>query len=82
MKGLKLRYYKFNKKYSLKYYYNEKFRKSIQSEIPSNKLSINLSECHQIKDVSMLGRLYTLNLTGCNKITDISMLGNVKELIR
>ena len=80
LKGLKLRYYRFNKKYSLKYYNNEEFRKLIQSKILSNKLSLNLSNCNKIRDVSMLGNLHTLNLSCCDQITDVSMLGNLHTL--
>jgi hypothetical protein len=42
---------------------------------------LNLRECHQITDVSMLGNVHTLDLTCCCDITDVSALGNVHTLI-
>ena len=82
LKGLKLRYYKFNQKYSLKYYNDEKFKKLIQSKIPSNKLGLNLSYYFNRinEDLSMLGNLHTLNLIDCFEIRDVSMLGNLHTL--
>ena len=68
------KYYNFNKKYSLKYYDNAQFRKLVQLKIPKNKLSLNLSHCKNITDVSILGELHKLDLS-CSKITDVSMLG-------
>ena len=76
-----LKYYKFNRKYSLKYYDDKQFRKLVQLKIPKNKLSLNLSECYKIFDVSMLDGLHTLKISGCPRITDISMLDKVCELI-
>lgn len=46
----------------------------------SNIYALDLTHCHYINVVSMLGRLHKLNLLGCN-ITDISMLGRVHKLI-
>ena len=71
-----LKYYKFNEKYSLKYYDDEQFRKLVQLKIPKNKLSLNLSDCNKITDVSMLGELHTLILNNYDKITDV-MLGEL-----
>lgn len=74
-----LKYYKFNKKYSLKYYDDEQFRKLVQLKIPKNKLSLNFFECGNIIDVSMLGELHTLDLS-FNKVTDVSMLSGLHTL--
>ena len=41
-KESKLKYYKFNKYYSLKYYNDVKFRKLIKLNIPCNRISLNL----------------------------------------
>ena len=42
--------------------------------------NLDLSNCHNITDVSLLGNVHTLNLSDCNKITDVSALGNVHTL--
>ncbi len=75
-----LKYYNFNREYSLKYYDDEQFRKLVQLKIPKNKLSLNLSCCDKIVDVSMLAKLHTLDLSQCDNITDVSMLGGLHTL--
>jgi hypothetical protein len=40
----------------------------------------NITDCHLINDVSMLGDVKTLILTRCTNICDISMLGNVNRI--
>ena len=75
-------YRKLNKKYSLEYYNNEEFRNIIHNSIknPNKQISLNLSECKKITDVSALGNVHNLNLSDCNNIIDVSALGNVHTL--
>ena len=75
-------YWKLTKTYSLKYYEDEKFRANVHSRVenPSIQLSVDLSECSNITDVSALGGVHTLNLSWCSKITDVSALGGVHTL--
>lgn len=49
---LKLKYYKFNKKYSLRYYFDNDFRNLINSKITNSKLQINLNlrYCDKVTD--------------------------------
>ena len=74
------KYYIFCKKYSLKYYEDPIFYNFINQYIYTKKyLSIELSECTSITDVSALGNVHTLDLSYTN-ITDVSELGNVHKL--
>ena len=72
-----------NKEYSLKFYLSEEFRNKVLNSVNNNrkKISLNLSYCDQINDVSMLYDIYELNLLNCKNITDVSTLGNVHTLI-
>ena len=54
---------------------NDWFRKLNQ-----HKLSLNLTGCPNITDVSALGNVHTLKLSLCQNITDVSALGNVHTL--
>ena len=60
----------------------ESFRSEVLLKIayPNKQLSLNLYNCQEIKDVSMLGNVHILNLSCCRTITDVSMLGNVHTL--
>ena len=75
--------YKLNNKYSLMYYNDMLFRNIVLNKIfnPNKQLHLDLSECSEITDVSVLGNVYELNLSGCINITDISSLRNVHTLI-
>ena len=75
-------YLGLNQEYSLKYYDDEAFRTVVHSRVenPSKQLSLNLSECSNITDVSALGGVHTLDLSECKKITDVSALGAVHTL--
>ena len=75
-------YLRLNRKYSLKYYQDEEFRAHVHSRLenPSKQLSLNLSKCNNITDVSALGGVHTLDLSGCWNITDVSALGGVHTL--
>ena len=52
----------------------------LQITYPNKQLSLNLHNCQEIANVSMLGNIHTLNLSNCNQITYVSMLGNVHTL--
>ena len=75
-------YLKLNNRYSLKYYEDQQFRSYVHSRVenPSTQLSLALSGCWNITDVSALGGVHTLNLIGCYNITDVSALGGVHTL--
>ena len=75
-------YIRLNRYYSIRYYEDEEFRTFVHSRVenPSNQLSLDLSECRNITDVSALGGVHTLNLRGCWHITDVSALGGVHTL--
>ena len=75
-------YIRLNKKYSLKYHEDEEFRTLVRSRVenPRNQLSLSLSNCHNITDVSALGRVHTLDLSNCGNITDVWDLGTVTNL--
>ena len=74
-------YIRLNRYYSIRYYEDEEFRTFVHSRVenPSNQLSLDLSECRNITDVSALGGVHTLTLTNCG-ITDVSTLGGVDTL--
>jgi len=78
----KIKFLTLNKKYSLKFYEDEEFRKRVHSSIddPSKQLSLNLSDCLNVKDVSVLGGVHTLNLKGCLNVSDVSVLSGVHTL--
>ena len=75
-------YIRLNRNYSIRYYEDEEFRTLVHSRVenPSNQLSLDLSECRNITDVSALGGVHTLSLSGCWNITDVSALGGVHTL--
>ena len=77
-------YRKLNKKYSLEYYDNEEFRIIIHNSVknPNKQISLYLSNCYKITDISALGKVHTLILSHCYDITDVSALGNVHKLIK
>ena len=66
--------YKLNNKYSLMYYNDMLFRNIVLNKIfnPNKQLHLDLSECSEITDVSVLGNVYELNLTYCCNITDVN----------
>ena len=74
--------YKLNNKYSLMYYDDVLFRNRVLNKIfnPYKQLHLDLSDCNEITDVSVLGNVHTLNLRNCYTITDVSELGNVHTL--
>ena len=83
----KLYYWKLTKEYSKKFYYNIdfhniNFRKKILSKMFDSKkqLSLNLSACNGITDVSTLSDVHALNLSWCYNIIDISALSGVHTL--
>ena len=52
----------------------------LQIAYPNKQLSLNLYNCQEIANVSMLRNVHTLCLSRCKGITDVSMLGNVHTL--
>ena len=74
--------YEFNKEDSLEYYNNATFRKLLKKKINiKEQLSLDLSGCHNIIDVSVLSNVNTLNLKDCWYIEDLSKLNNVYKII-
>ena len=75
-------YLQLNKSKSKEYLESEDFRAYIISRVTiSNKqISLNLSRCFEITDVSSLGNVHALDLAGCSGITDVSSLVNVHDL--
>jgi len=75
-------YLRLNKRYSLKYYEDQQFRSYVHSRLenPSTQLSLDLSKCYKITDVSALSGVHALNLRECYKITDVSALSGVHTL--
>ena len=77
-----LQYWKLNQHNSIKYHNNREFRQTIEQIVSdtSTQISLDLSRCENITDVSALGNVHTLDLSHCENITDVSALGNVHEL--
>ena len=76
-----LKYYNFNRIYSVKYYLDANFREYIDNTIDvSKKLSICLEDINFVQDVSVLSKVNKLNLSGCNNVEDISCLNRVNYL--
>lgn len=59
---------------SLKYYEDENYREKI-----NKKISLDLSYCDNITDVSILGSIYTLYLSNCSNIKDVRFWRNSIE---
>lgn len=76
-----LKYYNFNRIYSVKYYLDSNFREYIDNTIDvSKKLSICLEDINFVRDVSVLSKVNKLNLSGCNNVEDVSCLDKVNYL--
>jgi hypothetical protein len=74
-------YWKLTKHYSLTYYCSSSYREHITMLINSKmQLSVNVSRCSGIVDVSALGGVHTLDLHGCWGVLDVSALGHVHDL--
>jgi hypothetical protein len=73
---------KLNKTYSRKYYDDEHFQTLVHSRLenPTKQLSLDLSGCIEVTDVTALGGIHSLNLSYCYNITDVSALGGVHTL--
>ena len=78
----KNRYITLSKTDSLNYYTDDEFRSSVLSTIinPYYQLSLDLSYCDIVVDVSNLNNLNSLNLSGCKKIIDFTPLTNIQNL--
>ena len=74
--------YKLNTLYSLMYYNDILFRNIVLSKIfnPLKQLYLDLSDCPNITDVSVLSGVHTLDLSDCTDITDVSALSGVHTL--
>jgi len=59
---------KLSKNNSLKYYEDENYRKTFENK----QISLDLSHCKNISNVSMLGLVHALDLNGCYNISDVS----------
>jgi len=74
------KFYYMNMSLSLEFCFDEYFREIVRrSLIMDKQLSLNLSGCRNVVDVSALGGVHTLNLSGCN-ISDVRALGGVNTL--
>ncbi len=75
--------YNLNKKYSHKYATDEQFRQYIHNKLIYKErynIMVNLYNCSDITDVSMLGLVHRLILDSCYNITNVSMLGRIYSL--
>ena len=75
-------YLRLNEDKSKEYWKSKDFKTYILSRVlnPNKQISLNLSDCDGITDVSSLGNVHTLNLSRCYGLTDVSSLGNVHKL--
>jgi hypothetical protein len=71
-----------NKHESLLYYNDETFRAMILEKIfnPQKQLSLDLSNCDQITDVTVLQNVCSLNLSDCINVRDVNVLKNLYYL--
>jgi hypothetical protein len=76
-----IRYISLKRNKSIKYYFDENYRRQILTLIdnPGKQLSLYLCCCN-IKDVSPLENIHALNLSGCHEIKDVSSLANIYSL--
>ena len=67
---------------ALRFYEEEDFRVYVYLRVrnPNKQISLDLSYCDQVADVSALGQVHTLNLSYCRTIADVSALDQVVEL--
>ena len=67
---------------AMRFYSDNAFRIYVYSRVqnPSRQISLNLSGCSGVIDVSALGNVHTLDLSWCSGVTDVSALGNVHTL--
>merc|ERR1711998_701680 len=69
-------YHKLTKMCSLQYYISDVFRQKVQERVDdiSRQLSLNLSHCDGIIDMSVLEGVNSVNLSHCSEIVDVSAL--------
>merc|ERR1712022_20756 len=69
-------YHKLTKMCSLQYYISDVFRQKVQEKVDdvSRQLSLNLSHCDGIIDMSVLEGVNSVNLSHCSEIVDVSAL--------
>ena len=77
-----IKYWRLTKDCSKRYQKSKSFRLAAKGRVKdtSTQLSLNLSYCSNITDVSALEGVHTLNLSRCRNITDVSALGGVHTL--
>lgn len=75
-------YWKLNAAHSKRYYLEDAFKLTVKSVLtnPASQLSLDLSNCKEIIDVSIVGRVNNLSLRGCSKVVNGIYLGNVDTL--
>jgi len=75
-------YWMLNKNQSLRYQADSSIRLQIEALVnnPRAQISLNLTYCYRLSDVSALGNVHTLDLRYCDAISDASALGNVHTL--
>ena len=75
-------YWKLSKNQSLRYQADSSIRLQIEALVnnPRAQISLNLTYCYRLSDVSALGNVHTLDLRYCDAISDASALGNVHTL--
>jgi hypothetical protein len=78
----RLFYWNLNKEYSQLYYSSGEFRERLLGLVHDSKkqVSLNLSYCDNVSDVSALGHVHTLNLRECPNVSDVSALSDVHTL--
>jgi hypothetical protein len=74
-------YWKLNKRYSLTYYKSVQYRERIAllTNIKT-QLSLNLRDCFEVSNVSVLADIHTLDLSQCGKVTGVNTLDGVHSL--
>ena len=77
-----IKYWRLTKDCSKRYQKSKSFRLAVKRRVKdtSTQLSLNLSWCDDITDVSALGGIHTLHLSRCSNVTDVSALGGVHTL--
>jgi len=75
-------FWKLNKKYSLAYYKSAQYRERIASLTNiKTQLSLNLRDCFEVSNVSVLADIHTLDLRQCGKVTGVNTLDGVHSLL-
>jgi hypothetical protein len=74
-------YWRLNKQYSLVYYKSALYRDRIMLLTSiKTRLSLNLRDCFEVSNVSVLADIHTLDLSRCGKVTGVNTLDGVHSL--